>query len=49
MWEEATEIARRQVRTARTCGRVFAVHRSRRDEDIPPFYEKLIRKVKLPL
>jgi 5-methyltetrahydrofolate--homocysteine methyltransferase len=49
-WEEATEIARRQVRTGAHIIDV-CLQTSERDElkDIPPFYEKLIRKIKAPL
>ncbi len=49
-WEEATEIARRQVRNG---GQIVDVclQSTERDEirDIPPFYEKLIAKIKAPL
>ncbi len=49
-WEEATEIARRQVRNGAHIVDVY-LQTSERDEikDIPPFYEKLIRKIKAPL
>ncbi len=49
-WEEATEIARRQVRNGAHVVDV-CLQTSERDElkDIPPFYEKLIRKIKAPL
>lgn len=49
-WEEASEIARRQVRGGAHIIDV-CLQSSDRDErkDIPPFYEKLIRKVKVPL
>jgi len=49
-WEEATEIARRQVRTGAHVVDV-CLQTSERDElkDIPPFYEKLIRKIKAPI
>jgi 5-methyltetrahydrofolate--homocysteine methyltransferase len=49
-WEEATEIARRQVRTGAHIVDV-CLQTSERDElkDIPPFYEKLIRKIKAPI
>lgn len=49
-WEEATEIARRQVRAGAHIIDV-CLQSSDRDElaDIPPFYELLIRKVKAPL
>lgn len=49
-WEEATEIARRQVRNGAHIVDV-CLQSSDRDEikDIPPFYEKLIRKIKAPV
>ncbi len=49
-WEEATEIARRQVRNGAQVIDV-CLQTSDRDEalDIPPFYEKLIRKIKAPI
>ncbi|MEK7753321.1 MAG: homocysteine S-methyltransferase family protein, partial [Acidobacteriota bacterium] len=49
-WEEASEIARRQVRNGAHIIDV-CLQSSDRDElnDIPPFYEKLIRKVKAPV
>ena len=49
-WEEAAEIARRQVRNGAHIIDV-CLQSSERDElsDIPPFYERLIRKVKAPL
>src|SRR5712692_5923845 len=49
-WEEATEIARRQVKGGAHIVDV-CLQSTERDEkkDIPPFYEKLIRKVKAPL
>jgi 5-methyltetrahydrofolate--homocysteine methyltransferase len=49
-WEEATEIARRQVRNGAHIVDV-CLQSSDRDEmsDIPPFYEKLIRKIKAPI
>lgn len=49
-WEEATEIARRQVRAGAHIIDV-CLQSSDRDElaDIPPFYGLLIRKVKAPL
>jgi 5-methyltetrahydrofolate--homocysteine methyltransferase len=49
-WEEATEIARRQVRNGAHVVDV-CLQTSERDEmkDIPPFYEKLIRKIKAPI
>ena len=50
MWEEASEIARRQVRGGAHIVDV-CLQSTERDEkkDIPPFYEKLIRKVKAPI
>jgi len=49
-WEEAGEIARRQVRNGAQVIDV-CLQSSERDElrDIPPFYERLIRKVKAPV
>src|SRR5438477_131482 len=49
-WEEASEIARRQVRGGSHIVDV-CLQSTERDEkkDIPPFYEKLIRKVKTPV
>ena len=49
-WEEASEIARRQVRSGAHIVDV-CLQSTERDErkDIPPFFEKLIRKVKAPL
>jgi 5-methyltetrahydrofolate--homocysteine methyltransferase len=49
-WEEATEIARRQIRNGAHIVDV-CLQTSDRDEinDIPPFYEKLIRKIKAPI
>ncbi|MBM3728588.1 MAG: methionine synthase [Acidobacteria bacterium] len=49
-WEEATEIGRRQVRGGAHIVDV-CLQSSDRDElkDIPPFYEKLIRKIKAPV
>ena len=49
-WEEATEIARRQVRSGAHIIDV-CLQSPDRDElaDIPPFYELLIRKIKAPL
>ena len=49
-WEEATEIARRQVKNGAHVVDV-CLQSADRDEiqDIPPFYEKLIRKIKAPL
>jgi 5-methyltetrahydrofolate--homocysteine methyltransferase len=49
-WEEASEIARRQVRNGAHIVDV-CLQSADRDEiaDVPPFYEKLIRKIKAPL
>ena len=49
-WEEASEIARRQVRNGAQIVDV-CLQSTERDEllDIPSFYEKLIRKIKAPL
>jgi 5-methyltetrahydrofolate--homocysteine methyltransferase len=49
-WEEASEIARRQVKTGAHIVDV-CLQSTERDEkkDIGPFYEKLIRKVKAPV
>jgi 5-methyltetrahydrofolate--homocysteine methyltransferase len=49
-WEEASEIARRQVKGGAHVVDV-CLQSTDRDEkkDIPPFYEKLIRKVKTPI
>ncbi len=49
-WEEATEIARWQIRNGAHIVDV-CLQTSERDEfaDIPPFYEKLIRKIKAPV
>jgi 5-methyltetrahydrofolate--homocysteine methyltransferase len=49
-WEEATEIARWQVRNGAHVIDV-CLQSADRDEiqDIPPFYEKLIRKIKAPI
>jgi 5-methyltetrahydrofolate--homocysteine methyltransferase len=49
-WEEASEIARRQVKGGAHIVDV-CLQSTDRDErkDIPPFYEKLIRKVKAPV
>src|ERR1022692_2824667 len=49
-WEEATEIARRQVRNGAHVIDVCLQSADREEmEDIPPFYEKLIRKIKAPI
>jgi len=49
-WEEATEIARRQVKGGAHIVDV-CLQSTERDEkkDIPPFYERLIRKIKAPI
>ena len=49
-WEEATEIARRQVKNGAHVVDV-CLQSTDRDEiaDVPPFYEKLIRKIKAPI
>ncbi len=49
-WEEATEIARRQVRNGAQIIDV-CLQSSERDEqrDIAPFYDRLIRKIKAPI
>src|SRR5499425_377621 len=49
-WEEASEIARRQVKGGAQIVDV-CLQSTERDEkkDIPPFYEKLIRKIKVPV
>src|SRR5262250_382048 len=49
-WEEATEIARRQVKGGAQVVDV-CLQSTERDEkkDIPPFYDKLIRKIKVPV
>ncbi|MFB3777096.1 MAG: methionine synthase [Bryobacteraceae bacterium] len=49
-WEEASEIARRQVRGGAHIVDV-CLQSSEREEikDIPPFYERLIRKIKAPI
>ena len=48
-WEEATEIARRQVKSGAHIVDV-CLQSTDRDEikDIPPFYDHLIRKIKVP-
>jgi 5-methyltetrahydrofolate--homocysteine methyltransferase len=49
-WEEATEIARRQVRNGAHIVDVCLQSTDREEkDDIAPFYEKLIRKVKAPV
>ncbi len=49
-WEEATEIARRQVRNGAHIVDV-CLQQSERDEtkDIPAFYSRLVRKIKAPV
>ena len=49
-WEESTEIARRQVKNGAHIVDV-CLQSTDRDEmaDIPPFYDKLIRKIKAPI
>ena len=49
-WEEATEIARRQVKSGAHIVDV-CLQSTDRDEikDIPPFYDYLIRKIKVPI
>jgi 5-methyltetrahydrofolate--homocysteine methyltransferase len=49
-WEEATEIARRQVKGGAQIVDV-CLQSTERDEknDIPPFYDRLIRKIKVPV
>jgi 5-methyltetrahydrofolate--homocysteine methyltransferase len=49
-WEEATEIARRQVKSGAHIVDV-CLQSTDRDEikDIPPFFDKLIRKIKVPI
>lgn len=49
-WEEATEIARRQVKNGAHIIDV-CLQSTERDEirDIPPFYERLIRKIRVPV
>jgi 5-methyltetrahydrofolate--homocysteine methyltransferase len=49
-WEEATEIARRQVKNGAHIVDVCLQSTDREEiQDIPPFYEKLIRKIKAPV
>jgi 5-methyltetrahydrofolate--homocysteine methyltransferase len=49
-WEEATEIARRQVKSGAHVVDI-CLQSTDRDEmkDIPPFYDQLIRKIKVPM
>ncbi|HXN19591.1 MAG TPA: methionine synthase [Candidatus Binatus sp.] len=50
LWEEATEIARRQVKSGAHIVDL-CLQSTDRDEmaDIPPFYDQLIRKIKAPI
>ncbi|MGH9485153.1 MAG: dihydropteroate synthase, partial [Terriglobales bacterium] len=49
-WEEASEIARRQVKNGAHIIDVCLQSTEREEiDDIPPFYEKLIRKIKVPV
>jgi 5-methyltetrahydrofolate--homocysteine methyltransferase len=49
-WEEATEIGRRQVKRGAQIVDVCLQSTEREEKkDIPPFYEKLIRKIKTPI
>jgi 5-methyltetrahydrofolate--homocysteine methyltransferase len=50
LWEEATEIARRQVKSGAHIVDV-CLQSTDRDEitDIPPFYNQLVRKIKAPI
>jgi len=49
-WEEATEIARRQVKNGAQIVDVCLQSTEREElKDIPPFYEKLMRKIKAPI
>ncbi len=49
-WEEATEIARRQVKSGAHIVDVCLQSTEREEiKDIPPFYDKLIRKIKVPV
>ena len=49
-WEEATEIARRQVKSGAHIIDVCLQSTDREEmQDIPPFYEQLIRKIKAPI
>src|SRR5580658_5862443 len=50
LWEEATEIARRQVKSGAHIVDVCLQSTDRDEmEDIPPFYDQLIRKIKAPI
>ncbi|MEO8028316.1 MAG: methionine synthase [Bryobacteraceae bacterium] len=49
-WEEASEIARRQIRGGAHIVDVCLQSTDREEiRDIPPFYDKLIRKIKAPI
>jgi len=49
-WEEATEIARRQVKSGAHIVDVCLQSTDREEmKDIQPFYDKLIRKIKVPI
>jgi 5-methyltetrahydrofolate--homocysteine methyltransferase len=49
-WEEATEIARRQVKSGAHIVDVCLQSTDREEiKDIPPFYDQLIRKIKVPV
>ena len=49
-WEEATEIARRQVKNGAQIVDVCLQSADRNEiDDIPPFYDKLMRKIKAPV
>jgi 5-methyltetrahydrofolate--homocysteine methyltransferase len=49
-WEEATEIARRQVKSGAHIVDVCLQSTDREElNDVPPFYEHLIRKIKAPI
>jgi 5-methyltetrahydrofolate--homocysteine methyltransferase len=49
-WEEATEIARRQMKNGAQITDVCLQSTDRDEiEDIPPFYEELIRKIRTPI
>ncbi len=49
-WEEASEIARRQTRSGAQMVDVCLQSTDREEmNDIPPFYDKIIRKIKAPL
>src|SRR5215472_13285106 len=49
-WEEATEIARRQVKSGAHIVDVCLQSTDREEiRDVPPFYQQLIRKIKVPV